>query len=55
MTDDTSTAWFLLVFGIGELTFVVVNVMENGMTEGMAYPILFSVRALIAGIQDLRQ
>ena len=52
MTDDTST---LLVYGIGGLTFVVVYVGENDMTEGLAYPILFSVFALIAGFQGLRQ
>ena len=52
MTDDTST---LLVYGIGGLAFVVVYVGENGMTEGLVYPILFSVLALIAGIQGLRQ
>ena len=51
MTDDTST---LLVYGIGGLAFVVVYVGENGMTEGLVYPILFSILALIAGIQDLR-
>ena len=52
MADDTST---LLVYGIGGLAFVVVYVGENGMTEGLVYPILFSVLALIAGIQGLRQ
>ena len=51
MTDDTT----LLVYGIGGLAFVVVCVGENGMTEGLAYPILFSVFALIVGIQGLRQ
>ncbi len=55
MTDNTSEIWYLLVLGIGGLTFVVVYVGENGMTEGLLYPIFFSVLALIAGIQGLRQ